>query len=151
MSDIEEIERIDIRRNRGKWPFRIQFRMPTWLCSHVWDLSVEHAGFRRSMHFTTYNMVSDTSKVAAYCKRGNLSGLQRLFAKGEASPLDVIWDLGEFQTLLEVSRYGSRTCWVAFLPAVLQADLFFWGRWEPDFRLNVSKVGEFLLREDSDM
>ena len=96
-----------VKRKNGKTRFRASFRLPAWLCRHVWEFTVTHAQCRWSMHLRTYNIAPDNSLIFRYCYSGDLAKVRRLIESGEATPLDVVMldeeEGGGWWTLLEVS------------------------------------------------
>ncbi|KAI1615486.1 hypothetical protein EDD36DRAFT_485823 [Exophiala viscosa] len=91
---------------------RIRFRLPVWLCSKIWDLTINSSHCGWSMHLSTYRAVSKYSAIFLCCFKGDIEGVQRLIQNGEASLLDTaVWDFDgqELHTLIELStHFGQR-------------------------------------------
>jgi len=87
-------ERPSYRRQAGRHHSRektlISFRTPKFWTASLWELQFERAcaGWRMSMTFTSYRIVTQDSNVLSWALAGYIDGLRRLFASGEASPYD---------------------------------------------------------------
>ena len=93
-----------VKRKNSKRRLRVRFCLPTWLCSRIWELAIDRAQCRWTMHLRTYNVVSYSSPVFHYCRGGNIAGIQRLIENGEATPLDVgVSGDGLSKTMIEVN------------------------------------------------
>jgi len=95
----------DIARKKAQGRFRkthfhATFALPTWLSTRIWDLAATQIGRTRSWNLQTYNVVPMSAEIISRCEVGDVRGVQKLIANGQASPLDVdIWG----RTLLDVS------------------------------------------------
>jgi hypothetical protein len=93
----------------------IRIRLPSRLCSYIWEFAITSAQSRRSIHLYTYNIVPQNSLIFRYCELGDVAAMQRLITSGEGSLLDTMRD--EFTddnwTLLEVSpkTWDLKSCY----------------------------------------
>jgi hypothetical protein len=93
-----------VRRKNNKAHIRI--RLPSRLCSYVWEFAVTSAlaQSRWSIHLYTYNIVPQNSLIFRYCEHGDVAAMQRLIKSGQGSLLDITGDEYDCNwTLLEVS------------------------------------------------
>jgi hypothetical protein len=102
-----------VQRKNSKAHIRI--RLPSRLCSYIWEFAITSAQSRRSIHLYTYNIVPQNSLIFRYCELGDVAAMQRLITSGEGSLLDTMRD--EFTddnwTLLEVSpkTWDLKSCY----------------------------------------
>ncbi|OAL36124.1 hypothetical protein AYO20_04538 [Fonsecaea nubica] len=80
------------RTKNNKQRFQVTFRLPPLLTARIFHFAVSQAQFGWSIHLRTFNHVSYNSLIFRYCRRGNLEGVRRLIERGEATPLDAIYD-----------------------------------------------------------
>ena len=103
-------------KNNGAKARSFKVTLPRWLTSRIWDLAMIHAGSGWEISLCMYNLRPKDSKIFEYCWLGNIEGMQRLVANGEASLLDVIDTSCE--TLLEVSSFSNDSVPFVFSPEV---------------------------------
>ncbi|KAH7325537.1 hypothetical protein B0I35DRAFT_115196 [Stachybotrys elegans] len=77
------------KSKRKEMKFRVQLRLPSWICSSIWNLAIIRSQNSWCLNMQSYNMVPADSKIFYHCRRGNLGEIRRMFMSGEASPLDV--------------------------------------------------------------
>lgn len=73
----------------------------SWLTNRAWELCCYQASSGWNVTIRTYNIIPDDSDAFNFAISGNVSGLQKLFMTGKASPFDVTC---YGTTLLDVSR-----------------------------------------------
>ena len=61
---------------------------PSWLINRVWRIRAMKVSSGWSFCTRTHNIVPSESPVFGFAKNDDVKGLQELFARGEASPLD---------------------------------------------------------------
>lgn len=66
----------------------VWYRGPAWLVNRAWNLYASKACNGWNFTIRQYNVVPHNSLVFMYALDGDVIGLQRLFDKHEASPLD---------------------------------------------------------------
>lgn len=67
---------------------RAEYCGPSWLVNRIWRISAVKALSGWSFCPRTYNVIPKDSPVFALVRENNVEGLQELFGKREASPLD---------------------------------------------------------------
>ncbi|KAK4548262.1 hypothetical protein LTR36_010132 [Oleoguttula mirabilis] len=104
---------------------------PAWLQQRIWVLSVSRGtdlwAWSLQIDLSAYRIIEKGSPAVEMCVQGNLVGLQQLFSKGEASPLDRLEGGGYFSrsdrsSAILVPPYKS----IGFILA--QPELFWFGR-----------------------
>ena len=94
------------RRKSKNSKAHIRIRLPSRLCSYIWEFAITSDQSRCSMHLYTYNIVPPNSLIFRYCELGDIAAIQRLIQSGEGSLLDTMrdeYDDDRNWTLLEVS------------------------------------------------
>ncbi|KAJ5525723.1 hypothetical protein N7494_012373 [Penicillium frequentans] len=70
----------------SKYSWRLS--LPTWLCTKALEVYGERLCYGWQWVFRTHNTIPSTSKVFKLAIAGDVEGLQKLFAMGQASPFD---------------------------------------------------------------
>ena len=66
----------------------VSFTLPNWICARRFELRLMKSQQGWDQSFRSYRMVSYDAKVFDYCMDGDVAGLQKLFASGQASPFE---------------------------------------------------------------
>jgi hypothetical protein len=87
-------------KSKGSFEFRLQ--APFWLkiTNRALEVRAQRAPFGWKFTFEVYNIVESFASIMEYSQAGNITAIQDLFAKQEASPNDRTW---WGQTVLGVS------------------------------------------------
>jgi hypothetical protein len=90
-SSVQTYRRIGQASKKRRFEFRLQ--APPWLkiTNHAIEVRAQQAPFGWKFTFEMYNMVELDAPIMKYSQAGNVTAIQDLFAKQEASPNDRTW------------------------------------------------------------
>lgn len=86
----------------SKWSYLWRLNMPVWVTSKALEITARRFPGGWDWQLRTYRIVSRDSDVVRYTESGNIAGLQRLFASGQATPFDQVGSIRP-RGLLQVS------------------------------------------------
>ena len=96
---------IESCKKRSKTRLQVHLGFPQWILSRVLTFSVFCDSFTKpQFNFRTLNVRDGGDPIFCYASTGNLDGIKRLFAKSEASILDVN---GDNASALTVGRLST--------------------------------------------
>ena len=106
VSTEQESSLIDESGNEQKVPARrnrFDLRVPQWFLSRgfSWESFSIYSGWQYS--FRTFRYIPHDSLIVDFCTQGDLANVQKLFAKGLASPFDRVRRENDDWSLLHVS------------------------------------------------
>jgi hypothetical protein len=91
-SSVQTYRRIgQAAKSKRRFEFRLQ--APSWLkiTNHALEVRAQRAHFGWKFTFEMYNIVEDFAPIMKYSQAGDITAIQDLFAKKEASPNDRTW------------------------------------------------------------
>lgn len=89
------------RKERQNKP-RYRLRLRGWFTNRIWDIALGQAQGGWDIRLRTWNVRPHHSKIFRLCEAGDLEGVQKLMAAGEAS----VWDTTMYgETVLYVGYY----------------------------------------------